>query len=193
MRTCSDCGQELEDLTSPCRNCGGTRQTAHIHASDTAVVTDAIAELSVTLGTDRHWYQKWYDTRKQLELVEDHLKPEMYKGNDAIRRDFESFFLQCIHLGDWLWEDKTTGLSKPAVRSYIMNDPDLRICSAVASTDKHHTRDSPNAMVARIRTTTWNPDAVTVLIEWSEGPSGGQENAQVLPRITRAASPASNP
>lgn len=112
MRTCSDCGQELEDLTSPCRNCGGTRQTAHIHASDTAVVTDAIAELSATLGTDRHWYQKWYDTRKQLELVEDHLKPEMYKGNDAIRRDFESFFCSA-----YIWATGYGKTKRPAYQS----------------------------------------------------------------------------
>src|SRR5688500_10582870 len=37
VRTCSDCDQQLDDLSQPCPNCGSTRQTAHVTISPVTV------------------------------------------------------------------------------------------------------------------------------------------------------------
>jgi hypothetical protein len=115
--------------------------------------------------------------RQQLELVEADCRPGAYKGNDAVRRDFETFFVECIRLGDWLWQDKSTGLTKDAVRKHIRSNRDLKICSAAAIIKKHHTRDDPSAMTARVSSVSWDPNGVRVSIDWSQGSTSGTEDA----------------
>jgi hypothetical protein len=82
--------------------------------------------------------------------VEEDCRQGAYRGNEPVKRDFENFFAQCFHLGDWLWEDKSTGLTDQQVRTFIDKDAALRICAGVANTSKHRTRSQPNAMTARI-------------------------------------------
>jgi hypothetical protein len=99
-----------------------------------------------------------------------------------VKRDFENFFTQCFHLGDWLWEDRTTGLTHQQVRTFIDKEAALRICAGVANTSKHRTRSQPNAITARIASVGFDGEGTHVTIDWSEGLHGGTENALDLAR-----------
>lgn len=182
VRTCSACGQVLQDLTRPCRTCGSTRRTTHMHFEGSVKPSGTIAGITVNLGPERPWYEQWYSVRQHLELVEFNSSPDAYQGNDALRRDLESFFVECVHLGDWLWHDKSTGLSKAEVKRYINNHPALNICLAAANVKKHHTRDNPNAMTARISSVGFDTNGVHASISWSEGSNSGIEDAFDLAR-----------
>ncbi len=104
-----------------------------------------------------------------------------------MKRDFENFFTQCFHLGDWLWEDKTTGLTHQQVRTFIDKEAALRICAGVANTSEHRTRSQPNAITARIASVGFDGEGTHVTIDWSEGLHGGTENALDLARRCVAA------
>lgn len=181
-RTCSDCNQELTNLSQPCPNCGSTRQTAHVGLSDNAVATDAIAHIGAIFGPDRPWYEQWHDVRKHLEQVEAACTPDGYKGIDGVRRTFDGFFVECTHLADWLWSDKSTGLTEAEVRNYVDNDSDLRLCKAAANTGKHHTRNNPNALTAKVGSVGWNSNGVDVEVHWSKGSASGSTDALALAR-----------
>lgn len=94
-----------------------------------------------------------------------------------VKRELENFFTQCLHLGDWLWEDTATSLTKLQVQGFITNDPALRVCDAMANTSKHHTRNKPGAMTARISTVATDATGVKVTITWSDGLKTGAEDA----------------
>jgi hypothetical protein len=181
-RTCSDCGQELTDLSQPCPNCGSDRQTAHVGLSETVVAVDIIAELTGVFGPDRSWVEKWLSVRKQLERVESACTTSGYKGIDDVKQAFESFFIECDNLAEWLWQDNATGLSKTAVNNYRYGDRDLRICNGAAVVAKHHTRGDPNAMTARIASVGARPTGVEATLDWAEGSNSGTEDALKLAR-----------
>jgi hypothetical protein len=182
MRTCSDCGQRLEDLAQPCPKCGGTDQSVHIDLAEFFTVIDGLASITVVRGPDRSWTEKWIAVHKQLERVETGCTPAGYKGNDDVIRAFEGFFVDCIHVGDWLWNDRKTGFTEAEVRAYIYKDPDLTLCRAVANTGKHHTRSDPNAMTARVGSIEWSPTAIEVSVHWSKGSASGTTDALALAR-----------
>jgi hypothetical protein len=130
----------------------------------------------------RAWYEQWYRVRDQLAALEAASKPDSYSGQSSIKEAFEIFFTQCIHVGDWLWGDKTTGLSIEQVRSFINNDPNLRLCAGMANTSKHHTRNRPGAMTAKIATISTDTKGTHVVIGWSEGRNNGTADALDLAR-----------
>ena len=177
LRTCSDCNQELTDLSQPCPNCGSDRQTVHLGVSETVIGVDIVAELTGIFGPDRSWVEKWHSVRKQLERVETACSTSGYKGIDDVKQAFEGFFIECDNLAEWLWQDKTTGLSKTAVNNYRFGDRDLKICNGAAIVAKHHTRDDANAMTARIASVGARPTGVEVMLDWSEGSNNGTEDA----------------
>jgi hypothetical protein len=80
-RTYSDCGQELEDLSSLCPNCGSTRQDVHVDLSELITAIDGLAGITVVRGPDRSWTEKWITVHKHLERVETACTPAGYKGN----------------------------------------------------------------------------------------------------------------
>jgi hypothetical protein len=188
VRTCADCGVELHDLDAPCPACGGTRQNATVEAQ-TVMTTTAVPAPRILIGynPDRPWYAQWHNVRQHLEKVEADCQPGAYRGNDPVKRDFENFFTQCFHLGDWLWEDKTTGLTHQQVRTFIDKEAALRICAGVANTSEHRTRSQPNAITARIASVGFDGEGTHVTIDWSEGLHGGTENALDLARRCVAA------
>ena len=170
-RTCSDCNQELTDLSQPCPNCGSTRQTAHIGLSESVGVADGMVQITAVFGPNRSWSEKWLSVRKQLERVETACSANGYKGIDTVRRTFDGFFVECTHLADWLWNDKSTGLTEAEVLRYVSNDFYLNLCRAAANTGKHHTRSNPKAMTAKVGSVDTGSDPVDVKIHWSEGAS----------------------
>jgi hypothetical protein len=54
------------------------------------------------------WYEQWYKVRAQLAALEAGCKPDSDREQSSIKEDFEIFFTQCVHVGDWLWGDTTT-------------------------------------------------------------------------------------
>jgi hypothetical protein len=115
VRTCADCGVELHDLDAPCPACGSTRQNATIRGSvGVGAGAGRSGGFTIGYGPDRPWYVQWRSVRQHLEIVESDCRPGAYRGNEPVRLDFENFFTQCLHLGDWLWEDKTTGAHRNA-------------------------------------------------------------------------------
>jgi hypothetical protein len=58
--------------------------------------------------------RQWRSVRQHLDTVEADCRPGAYRGNEPVRLHFENFFTQCFHLGDWLREDKSTGLIRQA-------------------------------------------------------------------------------
>jgi hypothetical protein len=185
-RTCSDCGRDLEDLSQPCPNCGSTRQTTYLHTGGSTTPSGAVTEYTVTYSGDRPWFGRWYGVRQELEKVEAECRPEAYRGGLYIVAAFENFFWQCLHLGDALWEDKSTGLSEQKVIRFIQGDPDLSKCEAMASTSKHHKRH-PQRITARVHTITTPPNGSRATIRWEQGPNAGTEDALDLARRCVAA------
>jgi hypothetical protein len=143
--------------------------------------------ISIGYNPDRPWYAQWHNVRQHLHTVEADSRPNAYQGNNPVKRDFENFFTHCFHLGDWLWEDKSTGLTEKQVRKFIEKDPALRICAGVANTTKHRTRSQSNAMTARIASVGFNDKETRVSIDWSKGPHGGTVDALDLARRCVAA------
>ena len=90
-------------------------------------------------------------------------------------------------MGDWLWGDKSTGLYEKQVRSFIDNDPVLRVCAGIANTTKHHTRTQAGAMTARVAVVTTDETGTRVITRWSEGQKSGTEDALDLARRCVAA------
>jgi hypothetical protein len=168
----------LHELDAPCPACGSTRQNATVKAQ-TVMTAVAVMRPGISVGydPDRPWYAQWHSVRQHLQTVEADCQPGGYQGNDPVKRDFENFFTQCFHLGDWLWEDKSTGLTDKQVRAFIDQDAAMRICAGMANTTKHRTRSQPNAMTARIAAVGFDDGGTRVSIDWSEGPHGGTENA----------------
>jgi hypothetical protein len=164
---------ELHGLDAPCPACGGTRQNATVQAP-TVPTTTAVPTPRILIGynPDRTWYSRWRGVRQHLEKVEAGCRPGAYRGNEPVKRDFENLFTQCFHLGDWLWEDKSTGLTDQQVRTFIDKDAALRICAGVANTSKHRTRRQPNAITARIASVGFDDQGTHVTIDWSEGLHG---------------------
>jgi hypothetical protein len=132
---------------------------------------------TIGYGPDRPWYVQWRSVRQHLEIVESNCRPGAYRGNEPVRLDFENFFTQCLHLGDWLWEDKTTGLTETQVRKFIEKDQALRVCAGMANTSKHRTRSQANALTARIASVTSDPNGTRASIAWSKGFDSGTEDA----------------
>jgi hypothetical protein len=99
-----------------------------------------------------------------------------------VRRTFDSFFVECTHLADWLWSDKSTGLTEAEVQNYVKNDSDLRLCKAAANTGKHHTRSDPNALTAKVCSVGWDSNGVEVEVHWSKGSASGSTDALALVR-----------
>jgi hypothetical protein len=181
-RTCSDCGRLVEDLTQPCLNCGSPRRNAHIDIKEWFAAIDGIVSIKAERGADRFWTEKWVTVRKQLERVENACTPASFKDEDDVIRAFDSFFVDCIHLGDWIWNDRRTGFTEAEVRAYIKNDPDLTLCRAAANTGKHHTRSDPKAKTAWIESIDWSPTAIEVSVHWSAGSASGTTDALALAR-----------
>lgn len=93
-----------------------------------------------------------------------------------MKRDFENFFTQCFHLGDCLWEDKTTGLTHQQVAPLSTR---RRPCaSARVWPIRASTEPGANRMPSR----RGSPTSVSMArepttIDWSERLHGGTENA----------------
>ena len=105
-----------------------------------------------------------------------------------MKNAFENFFIDCFHMGDWLWEDRSrTGLTKTQVCKFIENDPSLRICEGFANADKHRVRSKTGAITAKITTVTLSEIGTQVSIEWSQGSHTPTEDALDLARRCVAA------
>ena len=141
-----------------------------------------MVSIGVIFGPDRPWYEQWHDVRKHLEQVEFACTARVYKGIDTVRRTFDGFFVECTHLADWLWNDKSTGLTEAEVLRYVSNDFYLNLCRAAANTGKHHTRSNPKAMTAKVGSVDTGSDPVDVKIHWSKGSAAGSTDGLALVR-----------
>lgn len=170
MRTCTDCGEVLSDLAPPCPACGSERQSAAVHARVAMGSATALpATVGLSFNSDQPWYAQWLNVRQHLEAAEAACQPSSYRGNDVVKKSIENFFIQCFHMGDWLWEDQSrTGLTKPEVCKFIEIEPSLRICEGIANTDKHRVRSKKGAITARVQSISPGSSETQVLIEWSQ-------------------------
>jgi hypothetical protein len=141
-----------------------------------------MVSIGVIFGPDRPWYEQWHDVRKHQEQVELACTPQGYKGIDTVRRTFDGFFVECTHLADWLWNDKSTGLTKAEVLGYVNNDFYLNLSRAAANTGKHHTRSDTNAMTAKVGSVDTGSNPVDVKIHWSKGATSGSTDGLALVR-----------
>jgi hypothetical protein len=168
-------------LAAPCPACGSTRQRVAARAQVSVAVATAV-KASVGYGADRPWYAQWYDVREHLRTVDADCQPGAYQGNQRVKRAFENFFTECFHLGDWLWDDKATGLTKKQVSAFILKDPALRVCEGVANTSKHRTRSQPGAMTAWIASVTPDEKGTRATVEWSQSQNSGTTDAFAVAR-----------
>jgi hypothetical protein len=190
--TCADCGRELDEQTRPCPNCGGSRRNVAVNVNSVmAVASVEPVGIEVTYGSQRPWYERWLDVQRRLKELEGFYQPESRHGNDIMKGRFEEFFVTCLHMVDWLHQDTTTGLTDTQVWTFVDGDPDLRICEGMASTWKHHTRNTRRpAITARIGKVRTNPGGGgRVWIDWSDGNSSGTVDALDLARRCEAAWP----
>jgi hypothetical protein len=188
MKTCSDCAEALSELTQPCPACGSSSQSAAIQATAAVGVAAAVGPgLSLTFNPDQPWYSQWYKVKQSLTTIEDTCRPESYRGNDPVKHAIENFFTNCLDMGDWLWNDPSTGLSQTRVHNFIDNNPNLQICNGMANTTKHRIRKYSENITARIQSVTPGPNGTKVVIEWSQGPNTHIEDALDLARRCVAA------
>jgi hypothetical protein len=93
--------------------------------------------VAVPLITQRTWQRKWRDVLHEQQTL-----GNTYMGGDLHVDDFtrqvECFFKTCRELADWI--EESTNL--PA-KAYVMGQPALELCDAVAQTAKHYTRRQP--------------------------------------------------
>jgi hypothetical protein len=171
-----------------CPACGSTRRNAHVRAEAILAVT-AISRpgIRIDYNPSRPWYEKWHDVRQHLDALEAVCRPGAYQGNDPVVRSFKTFFTECFHLGDWLWDDPASGLSEQAVQQFILGDPALRICEGMANTNKHHSRRKAVYVTARISSVTSDEKGTQAFVGWSQGQQSGTEDALDLARRCFAA------
>jgi hypothetical protein len=80
------------------------------------------------LNRVQRWYQRFstINEERQHNLISDNYQDEVY-----------AFFLNCYHLKDWIINDKSTGIDKDTMESFINNNQDLKLCADICNSIKH--------------------------------------------------------
>jgi hypothetical protein len=185
MSTCAKCGEELEawNLSAPCLECGSGAVTVNGgFRNQTLTLNDR--GVAMIYGSIFAWQEQWANVLDLLKEIERYYQPGNFPGDRTVRRSVRYFYLECFHVGDWLWEDKGTTLTKDDVAPFVLADPALSICEAMANTSKHHTRSNPKWMSAWVHSVTHNQelDVADAVIEWKKGATGGTIDALDLAR-----------
>jgi hypothetical protein len=187
MKTCSGCGEELDDdLKGPCPDCGATGTTATLLLKNqTLTLNERGICTEYAYGTSNPWQEQWANVRDLLKEIERYYQPGDFPGDRTVKRNVKYFFLECFHLGDWLWEDKATKakIKEPVVKKFILADRGaLEICEAVANTSKHHTRRDKTLMTAWVHSVTHNQaaDVADAVIKWKKGTVSNEVDALEL-------------
>lgn len=87
------------------------------------------------LGTD--WSDQWERVERwkaRLDVIREALPGDGPAKTSALD-DVYAFFMNCFHLGDWVW--RSGAKTKDEVRDFIKNDPDMRLCPNVCTGLKH--------------------------------------------------------
>ena len=151
-------------------------------------VTDVMQPgIRIDYNPNRPWYEKWYDVRQHLDALEAVCRSGAYPGNDPVVRSCKTFFTECFHLGDWLWDDPSTGLTEQEVQQFILGDPALRICEGMANTNKHHSRRKATYVTARISSVNSDDKGTQASVSWSQGKQSSSDDALDLARRCVAA------
>ncbi len=186
MMSCADCGENLDEVSpgQPCPTCGGTRRTAVVNARpiDTVAITESVSFV-ITKGDDRPWTEKWQLMLHHLAALERIYSGEGRHGNLEAESRATSFFVECDHLAEWLWQDVTLRprLTERVVNDHVETHPSLVTAQDISNTHKHHTR-RPEARAARIRKVGLGDQVrLTIELDWA-GPNASTVDALELAR-----------
>jgi hypothetical protein len=138
--------------------------------------------ITVAYGPERPWYSQWFNLRQQLDAVEQACRPNSYRGNAPIKLALENFFIQCYHFGEWLWDDRSTGLSEGEVLAYLDLHECLKVSQGFANTAKHRTRNKPEQMMAIVSSVSCNDAGGHAVVAWKEDGLTDSKDATVLAR-----------
>jgi hypothetical protein len=61
--------------------------------------------------------------------------------------DIYAFFLMSNHLGDWLWNDESPGVSQQDVKALVAGERSLRVCADIANRVKHLRREPRRVLI----------------------------------------------
>jgi hypothetical protein len=170
---CAGCDTNLDHVPvgDPCPTCGGRRRSARVTPGPVQVTATAHAP-SIAIGRDDHrpWHEKWREVRRSRDSIREAYSECRGLGNAAVDARVTHFCSECHDMRDWLRNDiaNLPGVTLTAVKHHHDTERSLRISSAVANSNKHHTRD--RGTTARIRHTLMTPDKgarVTIEVDWA--------------------------
>jgi hypothetical protein len=171
---CPDCQRNLDDVKqgNSCPQYGGNRRSALVSAG--AALSAAVA-MSVTVSVGYNptpgWPYQWRIIQRHLARLREQYQGTRMLGNVDVEENVHALFLALFHLYDWLHQDSSTSLSKPAVLDWInSHSGSLAICRDYANTLKHMNRNDPAALIAKITRIESGPHGQTVTIGYR--PSG---------------------
>lgn len=180
MRSCLDCGRILDkqpDPSGPCPQCGGLRHNVTVHVVSEIGLTSTVSEVELAYGPDRPWSGKWDELKKSIVAVEAACRPSSGFAGQGITELFNSFFIKCYHLGDWLYEEPNAPLKQKPVRDFMEQDGDLVLCAAIANTEKHRTRRGKDPVTAVIDKIKYTANGISAIVSWSNSTSSGTEDS----------------
>lgn len=171
MVICANCSEEWPDgFWGPCPDCGVTGFTRVGGSVNQSISLDNRGVCVEYGPSDGPWQEQWSTVRQLLAEIEKYYQPGGFPQDWTMKRNVKYFFIECFHLGDRLWEDKATGFDEDEIKKFILADPALKICEAVANTSKHRTRRNSKAMVAWVHSVTHNQvvEAGDAVIKWEQ-------------------------
>jgi hypothetical protein len=119
---CPDCKQNLDDvpLDDPCPQCGGLRRSAVLTA-ETALAAVSAPAPTVTIGYNPApgWTYQWSLIQRHLGRLREQYRGIEMRGNTDAEETVYALFLALNHLGDWLYQDQATGLSKTTANAHV--------------------------------------------------------------------------
>lgn len=134
MSQCPNCKTELsEDNSGPCPVCGhafATLQLAGVGILD-------VVKAEVGYGPQKSWLEQWGVVERSYQQLKGIYDSPV--DNQVATSTAKDFFIHCWHLKDWLVEDPAIGVVSADIGILLGNDPDLKLCNAMANTSKHHT------------------------------------------------------
>jgi hypothetical protein len=164
---CSKCNADWDgEVDEPCLVCRqGYRRTTSFTPGPISFGDEGVF---TSYGSGRFWQEQWMRTLQLFEKVRAIYESDRFPGEEVARATIETFFLNCLHVGDWLWDDPGGRRSKEDVLALFRGDPALGICRGFANTVKHRGRDRDGDIEAVIKRV-HHPHAgrpATATVEW---------------------------
>jgi hypothetical protein len=75
---------------------------------------------------------RWFERFREIDCGTEHRRPGEYYVDDV-----HAFFMNCLHLKDWLTNDPSSGLTKADLKPLTTRSTSLQLCADLANGVKH--------------------------------------------------------